>query len=279
MTSQKTKAFLLRNLVRIAMGITVGVLLFLVGYILIQGIPHLSLDLFSFTYTSDNVSMMPALINTLIITLCALVLAVPLGIGAGIYLVEYAGKGNKFVSLVRVTAETLSGIPSIVYGLFGSLFFGLALGWGYSLLAGAFTLFIMVLPLIIRTTEEALMGVPDTFREGSFGLGAGRVRTVVRVILPSALPGIMAGVILSIGRIVGETAALIFTAGTTAEIPGSLMDSARTLSVHMYVLSNEGLHVDQAYATGVVLLILVVGLNALAAFVAKRIGKGKTHDS
>ena len=187
---------------------------------------------------------------------------------------EYAKRGNKLVSLIRVTAETLSGIPSIVYGLFGMLFFVTTLKWGYSLLAGAFTVAIMVLPLIMRTTEEALKAVPDSFREGSFGLGAGRLRTVFSIVLPSAVPGILAGIILAVGRIVGETAALIYTAGTVAEAPGSVMDSTRTLSVHMYSLSREGLHVNQSYATAVVLLVIVVGINALSAFAAKRIAKG-----
>ncbi len=275
MTSQKTKALLLRFLVYLATFITLAALVFIVAYILIRGVPHLSGELFEWDYNSDNVSLMPALINTIIMTLCSLVLAVPLGIGAGIYLVEYAGKGNKFVNFVRLTAETLSGIPSIVYGLFGYLFFAATLEWGYSLAAGAFTLAIMILPLIIRTTEEALLGVSDTYREGSFGLGAGRVRTVFRVVLPSAIPGILAGVILGIGRIVGETAALIFTAGTVPELPTALDSSVRTLSVHMYMLSSEGTHIDQTFATAVVLLALVVGLNTIASVVARKLGKGK----
>ena len=201
-------------------------------------------------------------------------IATPLGIFSAIYLVEYAKRGSKVVKIVRITAETLSGIPSIVYGLFGMLFFVVTLHWGYSILSGAFTLAIMILPLIMRTTEEALKSVPDTYREGSFGLGAGRLRTVFRIVLPSAVPGILAGVILAIGRIVGETAALIFTAGTVPAIPESLLDSARTLSVHMYNLSREGLYVDQAYATAVVLLVVVIVINGLSNFVAKKISKG-----
>ena len=216
--------------------------------------------------------LMPALINTIVMVLLSLLLAVPIGIFAAIYLVEYAKKGNKLIGLVRVTAETLSGIPSIVYGLFGMLFFVTTMGWGYSMLAGAFTLAIMILPLIMRTTEEALMAVPDSFREGSFGLGAGRLRTGFRIVLPSAIPGILAGVILAIGRIVGETAALMYTSGTVAKVP-NLMGSGRTLAVHMYVLSSEGLHVDQASATAVILLIIVVGINALSAFAAKTLTK------
>lgn len=259
-------------LVMLATLMTFAVLIFLIAYILIRGIPHITPELFSLTYTSENASLMPALINTIVMVLLSLLLAVPIGIFAAIYLVEYAKKGNKLIGLVRVTAETLSGIPSIVYGLFGMLFFVTTMGWGYSMLAGAFTLAIMILPLIMRTTEEALMAVPDSFREGSFGLGAGRLRTVFRIVLPSAIPGILAGVILAIGRIVGETAALMYTSGTVAKVP-NLMGSGRTLAVHMYVLSSEGLHVDQASATAVILLIIVVGINALSAFAAKTLTK------
>lgn len=178
------------------------------------------------------------------------------------------------MEVIRLTTETLSGIPSIVYGLFGLLFFVTALGWGMSLLAGAFTLAIMILPLIMRTTEEALKAVPDSYREGSFGLGAGKLRTVFRIVLPSAVPGILAGVILAIGRIVGETAALMYTAGTVAQIPDSVMGSGRTLALHMYTLSSEGLHTDQAYATAVILLILVIVINTVSAQIAKKITKG-----
>ena len=218
--------------------------------------------------------MLPSIVNTFLMTLLSLLIATPLGIFSAIYLVEYAKRGSKVVKIVRITAETLSGIPSIVYGLFGMLFFVVTLHWGYSVLSGAFTLAIMILPLIMRTTEEALKSVPDTYREGSFGLGAGRLRTVFRIVLPPAVPGILAGVILAVGRIVGETAALIFTAGTVPEIPESLLDSARTLSVHMYNLSREGLYVDQAYATAVVLLVVVIVINGLSNFVAKKISKG-----
>ena len=216
---------------------------------------------------------MPSLINTIAMTFLSLVIAVPFGIFSAIFLVEYAGRGNKFVEIIRLTTETLSGIPSIVYGLFGMLFFVTACGWGFSLLAGAFTLSIMILPLIMRTTEEALKSVPDSFREGSFGLGAGKLRTVFRIVLPSAVPGILAGIILAVGRIVGETAALIYTAGTVADVPNSVMGSGRTLAVHMYNLASEGLYMDQAYATAVILLLLVVGINTLSGAVARRLTK------
>ncbi len=268
---QRTCAAILRNLVRAAALLTGGVLVFLVGYILVKGIPHLNWDLFAWEYNSTNVSLMPALINTLLMVLISVLISLPLGVGAAIYLVEYTGKGNKLVGLIRLTAETLTGIPSIVYGLFGMLFFVNWVNWKLSLLSGACTLAIMVLPTIMRTTEEALKSVPDSFREGSFGLGAGRLRTVFKIVLPSAVPGILAGVILAIGRIVGESAALIYTAGTVAAVPASLLDSARTLSVHMYVLSSEGLYINQTYATAVVLLVIVVGINTLSAFLARKI--------
>lgn len=271
-------SFIMMLLVMLAALITFAVLLFLIAYILIKGIPHIKPELFAFKYTTDNVSLMPALINTIIMTFFSLLIAVPLGIFSAIFLVEYSGKGNKFVDIIRITTETLSGIPSIVYGLFGMLFFVSALKWGYSLLAGAFTLAIMILPLIMRTTEEALKSVPDTYREGSFGLGAGKLRTVFRVVLPSAVPGILAGIILAVGRIVGETAALIYTAGTVPEMVLNPMDSGRTLAIHMYNLSNEGLYMNQAYATAVVLLVLVVGINCLSSFVARKITKGRNNE-
>ncbi len=271
---QRTVSRVLKFLVRFAAALTCFVLVFLVGYILFKGVPHLSPSLFAWEYTSENVSLMPALINTLLMILLALLVSLPLGIGAAIYLTEYTGRGNKLVSLIRITAETLSGIPSIVYGLFGMLFFMTALKLKLSLISGALTLSIMVLPTILRTTEEALLAVPESYREGSFGLGAGRLRTVWKIVLPSALPGIFAGVILAMGRIVGESAALIYTAGTVAKVPDSLFSSTRTLAVHMYALSSEGLYIDQTYATAVVLLLIVVGINALSSRLAKSITKG-----
>lgn len=262
-------SFLLLLLVLLAAAATVVVLFFLVGYILIHGIPYLKPSLFAWKYNSENVSMMPAIINTIVMVAVALLFSVPFGVGAAIYLVEYAKKGNKLVGVIRVTAETLTGIPSIIYGLFGMLFFATALHWGYSMLAGAATLAIMVLPVIMRTTEEALLCVPDSFREGSFGLGAGKLRTIFRIVVPAAIPGILSGIILAIGRIVGETAALIYTAGTVAGLAG-IMDSGRTLAIHMYVLSNEGLHTNEANATAVVLLVIVLIINGISSLIAKK---------
>ena len=266
-------SFVVMLLVMLSAILTFTVLIFLIAYILIHGVPYINPSLFSMNYTSENASLMPALINTIIMTLLSLVIAVPFGIFSAIFLVEYAKRGNKFVEIIRLTTETLQGIPSIVYGLFGMLFFVTTCGWGFSILAGAFTLSIMVLPLIMRSTEEALKAVPDSYREGSFGLGAGKLRTVFRIVLPSAVPGILAGVILAIGRIVGETAALIYTAGTVADFPKSVMSSGRTLAVHMYNLASEGLYMDQAYATAVILLVLVVGINTLSSVVAKKLTK------
>lgn len=270
---RKPLSFVLRCLVFLSAVLTVGALGFIIAYILIKGVPHLSLDLFEWEYTSDNCSMMPAIINTLEMTFFALLIAVPFGIGSAIYLVEYAKRGNKLVEIVRLTTETLTGIPSIVYGLFGMLFFVNKLQWRLSLVAGACTLAIMVLPVIMRTTEEALMAVPDAYREGSFGLGAGKLRTVFQIVLPSAMPGILSGIILAVGRIVGETAALIYTAGTVAGIADP-MSAGRTLAIHMYCLSSEGMHIDQAYATAVVLLVVVIFINLLSSQIAKRVTKG-----
>lgn len=255
--------------------ITAAVVVFLIAYILIKGIPNIKPSLFAWKYTSENVSMMPAIINTVTLTLMSLILAVPIGVFSAVYLTEYAKKGNRLVRVVRTTTETLAGIPSIVYGLFGYLIFVIACKFQQSMLSGALTLAIMILPTMMRTTEEALLAVPDSYREGSFGLGAGRLRTVFKVVLPSAVPGILSGIILSVGRIVGETAALIYTSGTVAGIPKNILSSGRTLSVHMYALLSEGLYMEQAYATAVVLLIMVLLINILSGFLAKKVSAKK----
>lgn len=271
MYKKKPGSLIMFILIMLSVAITIGMVLLIVGYILINGIPNITPKLFEWHFNSKNMSMMPALISTIYMTILSLMMAVPIGIFSAIYLTEYAKRSSKTVKIIRMTTETLAGIPSIVYGLFGYILFVITLGWSYSLLAGAVTLAIMILPLIIRTTEEALMSVPDTYREGSFGLGAGKLHTIFKLILPCAVPGILAGIILAIGRIVGESAALIFTSGTVAQIPDSIFDSARTLSVHMYTLLSEGLYTEEAYATAVVLLVLVVGINALSGFIAKKL--------
>lgn len=270
----KISSVILRIVMYASAGFTAAALLFILGYILAKGIPNLtSPGLFAWEYTSDNVSLVPAAINTLMLVALALVMSIPFGIGSAIYLTEYAKKGNKFVSIIRVTTETLSGIPSIIYGLFGMLFFVTALKWQYSILAGAATVAIMVLPTIMRTTEEALLAVPDSFREASLALGAGKIRTIFKIVLPSAMPGILSGVILAIGRMVGETAALLYTSGAVASVAKGVMSPGRTLAIHMYTISSEAFHTNQTFATAVVLLVIVFILNALASFVAKKLTK------
>lgn len=265
------KAHALKAVTYLAAALTVLVLGFLIVYILVKGVPHLSPELFAWEYNSENVSMLPSIINTLEIVLLTLLVSIPFGIGSAIYLVEYASSKNRFVPIIRMTTETLTGIPSIVYGLFGMLFFNSL--FGISMLSGALTLAIMVLPVIMRTTEEALLSVPKNYREGSFGLGAGKLRTIFKIVLPAAMPGIFSGIVLSIGRIVGETAALIYTAGTFTKAASSVFNSGRTLSVHMYLLSKEGLNTDQAYATAVVLLVLVIIINFISGRIASGVQK------
>ena len=272
---RKSKSYIMKALVYLATAITLVSMLYLIIYILINGIPYINGDLFAWKYNSQNVSMTPAIINTIIVVALTLVIAVPVGIAAAIYLVEYAKRGSKLVKVIRVTTETLAGIPSIVFGLFGFLSFVIAFKWGYSMLAGILTLAMMVLPTIIRTTEESLIAVPDLFREGSYGLGAGKLRTIFLIVLSSAIPGILSGVILAIGRIVGESAALIFTAGSMAAVPDSLFASTRTLAVHMYCLLSEGLYINQAYATAVILLLIILIINGLSQIAAKKVSKGK----
>ncbi len=270
---RKPGSLIMLILILLAVTITVASMIYLVIYILVNGIPYITPDLFAWKYNTENVSMMPAIINTIIMVFLTLLLAVPIGIAAAIYLVEYSKRNSKLVKVIRLTTETLAGIPSIVFGLFGFIVFVLLLKWGNSLLAGVLTLTMMVLPTIVRTTEESLLAVPDMFREGSYGLGAGKLRTIFVIVLPAAIPGILSGVILAIGRIVGESAALIFTAGTVAEVPKSLFSSTRTLAVHMYSLLNEGLYTNQAYATAVVLLVIVLIINGLSGLAAKKVGK------
>lgn len=254
--------------------ITILCLLFIIAYILIRGIPNLTPSLFEWEYTTDNVSMMPSIINTIIVVILTLLIAGPIGIFSAIYLVEYAKRGSKLVKVILLTTETLSGIPSIVYGLFGSLMFVISMGMGLSVFAGSLTLAIMVLPTIMRTTQEALVAVPDSYREGSFGLGAGKLRTIFRIILPSAVPGIMSGIVLSMGRIVGETAALIYTSGTVAQVCTNIFAPGSTLAVHMYRLMSEGLYTEQACAVAVVLLVFVIIMNSLSSCLGRKLAKG-----
>ena len=274
MQAATTASKVLGITVWLAAGVNILILISLIGYILAQGIPYLSWELFALEYTTQNVSLFPALVDTILMVAVALSLAAPIGIGTAIYFVEYAKKGNKFVSIMDMTTDTLAGIPSVVYGLFGLLFFVTYLQMGYSLLAGACTVAIMILPVIIRTTEEALQAVPISYREGSYALGANKLRTVLVVVLPAAVPGILAGIILSIGRIMGETAALVYTAGTVAQLPEDLFSSGRSLAVHLYILASEGLFVEQAFATAVVLVIITVIINGASTWMAGKLMRG-----
>ncbi|MGX7092106.1 phosphate ABC transporter permease PstA [Hutsoniella sourekii] len=255
---------------------TLSMLLFIVGFILVKGIPALNLDMFAWNYTTDNVSMMPAIVSTLVIIAIALLIAVPIGVFTGFYLVEYADRNSKFLPVLRLATDTLAAVPSIVYGLFGMLFFvsNKRLGLGYSHWAGIFTITIMILPVVISSTEEALRSVNDNLRMGSLALGAGKLRTIFTVVLPVAMPGILSGVILAIGRIVGESAALIYTLGSSSQMMDSLSSSGRTLAVHMYMLSQEGLHVQEAYATATVLILIVLIINWLSTFLSRKLGTG-----
>lgn len=264
----------------------ITLVIYIIGYVFVNGIPQITSEiskyfagtpsLFDAKYSSENVSIIYPIINTLMMIVCSLSISSILGISTAIYLVEYAKSDSKIVGIIRITAETLSGIPSIIYGLFGMLFFVKFLGFGYSLKSGILTVSIMILPLIIRATEEALKSVPKSYREASFGLGAGKLRTITTIILPSASSGILAGIILSIGRIVGETAALMYTAGTATNLATNIDTSGRTLSVHMYMLTSEGLHVPQAYATASILLLVVLLINGLSNLLAKKLTKNRT---
>lgn len=268
-------------LVVLAMLVTLCALVLVVYFICYNGITNLTPELFEWEYTTANQSMMPALVNTVLMVVYTLIIAVPIGVFAAIFLVEYSDSQSRFIRVVRMAAETLAGLPSIVYGLFGLLFFVKVLGWGYSSLSGTLTMVLMVLPLITRTTEEALVSIPLSFREGSYALGAGKLRTVFRTVLPSAVPGILSGVILAIGRVVGETAALIFTLGSMAQIiPGlgantdSVVTSGRTLALHVYYCFAEGKYIGQAYATAFVLLVLTLLINVVSTVVANKLSKG-----
>lgn len=250
--------------------LTLGVLLYLIIHVLWNGIPYVTADLFAFRYNTTNMSLFPSLVTTVYLVGGTLALSVPLGIGTALYMTEYARRSSAEVKLVRIANETLAAIPSIVYGLFGFLFFVTFCQLGYSLAAGILTMTILVLPLVVKTTEEALLTVPQNLREGSYGLGVGKKDTIMKIILPVAMRGVIAGIILAIGRIVGETVALMYTIGTVAEIPDHLLASGRTMAVHMYALSGEGLHTDKAYATGVILILTVLIMNEASAYIVRK---------
>lgn len=246
-----------------------AILVFIIGFVLIQGLPNLSWDFLFGTSSNAKITLAPAFVSTGLIILISLAIALPLGIGAAIYLNEYAKRGSKFVKLVRLFIDTLSGVPSIIFGLFGAIFFGEILSMGYSILCGSLTMVLMILPTVIRSTEQSLSEVPDSMREASYALGAGKLRTIFVVVLPQALSGIITSIILSVGRIIGESAALIFTAGSFIRMPGSIMSPGSTLAVLMYEFMSERLDVAAGYATGAVLIVFVILLNLLVALVER----------
>lgn len=256
---------------------TVGILVFILFFILLRGIPKINMEFLFGKYNSETLSAFSSIVTTVEMIVISLAIAVPIGVFCAIYLAEYAKRGNKAVKIIRLAVDTLAGIPSIVYGLFGMIFFVNILGFRASVLSGICTVSIMILPVIISSSEEAIKQVPDMYREGSLGLGASRLRTVFKIVLPTAMPGILSGVILAIGRIVGETAALIFTSGTNVlESPAlNLFASQRTLAIHMYMLASEGLphSKDMAFATGAILILVVFIVNLATTKLAGRLGR------
>ena len=263
----------MKVLMWLAAGITAGLTLFLLGYVLYKGLPNITWELLSTkpSYLTDRIGILPDILNTLYIILTTLFFVIPLGVGAAIYLTEYASN-KRVVGMIEYAAETLSGIPSIIYGLFGSLFFCQFMDLDKSLLAGALTLVIMNLPTVMRTTQESLKTVPQSYREGAFGLGAGKWRVIRTVVLPSCVDGVVTGCILSIGRIVGESAALLFTAGFAHALNGfkdALFSSGSTLTVALYMYATEGGEFGVAFAIAAILMILTLIINISASLVAK----------
>ena len=263
----------MRILMWLAAGITAALTLFLLGYVLIKGLPNITWELLSTkpSYLRGTVGILPDILNTLYIILTTLLFVLPLGVGAAIYLTEYA-TNKRLVGMIEYAAETLSGIPSIIYGLFGSLFFCQFMDLDKSLLAGAMTLVIMNLPTIMRTTQESLKTVPQSYREGAFGLGAGKWRVIRTVVLPNCVEGVITGCILSVGRIVGESAALLFTAGFAHALGGffeSLSSSGATLTVALYVYATEDGNFEVAFAIAAILMILTLLINLSATLIGK----------
>jgi phosphate transport system permease protein len=253
---------------------TLAVLIFIIFFILEKGLPVISKN-FLFTNPRDMGKaggIFPTILATILLPLLAIALALPLGVGTAVYLTEYT-RETRFTRLIRFGTDCLAGIPSIIFGLFGFIFFVTLLRLGWSLLSGGLTLALMILPTIIRTSEEAIKSVPHAYREVSYSLGATRWRTITRVVLPNALPGILTGVMLGIGRSIGETAAVIFTAGSSLRMPTSVFDSVRTMSVHFYILAREGLSQENAYGTAAVLILSVLLVNAVAYYLMNRYTK------
>ncbi len=268
--SRQKQDALIKSFIWISAFITVGVLAWILIYIISNGISEISWDFLTNDAKGKNAGIFPMILNTLYLILLSLAISTPIGVCSAIYLVEYA-KAGKIVRVIRFATESLAAIPSILYGLFGMIFFVIALKLNFSIVSGAITLSMMVLPTIIRTTEEALKSVPNSYREGSLALGASKLKTILSIILPSAMPGIITAVILSIGRVVGETAAVYLTAGMVPRVAGSIMESGRTLSVHLYILAKEGISFQQADATAFVLILIVSIINFIANKIASRL--------
>ncbi|MEF9991624.1 MAG: phosphate ABC transporter permease PstA [Romboutsia sp.] len=270
---RKFKEILLNSIVWLCAIFTMSVLIAIVGFIFIKGIKLIKPSFLFGNYSASGESgILPMIVATLYTIFLSVLIATPIGVLGAVYLKEYAKQGT-VVKLIRFATESLAGIPSIVYGLFGGIFFVVVLGFNYSILSGSLTVSIIILPVIIRTTEESLKTVPVSFREASLGLGATKFQTLYKVILPSAIPGILSGLILSIGRVVGESAAILLTAGTVAQMPTTIFDSARTLTVHAYLVTKEKGNIEEAAAIGIVLIVIILSLNAIAKFISKKINK------
>jgi phosphate transport system permease protein len=256
---------------------TLAILIFIIIFVFGKGLPYISFD-FLFSNPLDmgkSGGIFPTLIGSIILPLLAIIIATPLGVGTAVYLTEYT-RENRITKVIRFGADCLAGIPSIIFGLFGFIFFVTTLGMGWSIISGSLTLAFMILPTIIRTSEEAIKAVPYSYREVGFSLGATLWQTVRKIVLPNALPGIVTGIMLSIGRSIGETAAVIFTAGSSLKIPNSFFDSVRTMSVHFYILAREGISSQNAYATAAVLIISILSINLVTYWMMNRFITKKT---
>ena len=273
MMKRKVKDTVLKSLLWFSALLSVGVLIVIIGFIFVKGFSSINISfLFSAYDPNGGGGIFPMIVTTIMMIILALIIATPIGILAAVYLQEYAKQG-RLVRIIRFATESLTGIPSIIYGLFGAVFFVVYLKLGMSILAASLTVSIIVLPVIIRTTEEALKTVPKSYREGSLALGSTKIQMLAKVILPSAMPGIVAGIILSIGRIVGESAAIFLTAGTVAAMPTSIFSSARTLTVHSYLVTQEAGNIELAAAIGIVLIVIIFGLNLMATWISKKLSK------
>lgn len=271
----KVKDYLLRGILWFSALLTIVILITIIGYIFVKGYKLINLDFIFGDYSpTGGGGIWPMIITTLYTIVISLLIATPIGIFAAVYLQEYAKQG-RLVRIIRFATESLTGIPSIIYGLFGAVFFVATLKFGMSIIAASLTLTIIILPVVIRTTEEALKTVPQSYREGSLALGTTKLQTLLKVILPSAVPGILSGIILSMGRIIGESAAIFLTAGTVAALPEGIFSSARTLTVHSYLVTQEAGDIELASAIGIVLIVIILVLNLTATYISKKLNKAE----